>query len=179
MSYISLRNQLLVVILSMTLASCATNSQSRWVTIGIAAPIGAGVGALSAPRKEKPEFHALTWGALFAAGAAIFGNYYYNDDKEIERLRSELDLLKNPQLEILTQGEGYFKDPITGNKSENLVKWKIYKIDKWVSDGKNTKYHQDLMATTEKVEAKKEGYKIPLKNPPIKNNKNEKGGEND
>ena len=146
-----------IIFITVFIVGCATNSQSRWAVMGIAAPIGAGVGALSVPEDEKPEFHALTWGAIFVAAAAIAGGYYYNDDKEIERLRGENErlrvLTKSPKFEFITEGQGYFKE--TFSKGEKKpVKWKVYKMDRWIPDGEDRKYHQDMMI--ERVERRKE-----------------------
>ena len=122
--------------------SCATNSQSRWAAMGLAAPFGAGVGALTAPEDEKSEFHALAWGSTFVAIAAILGGYYYNDDEDLGKLRTEVEMLKAIKFDLIDEGVGY-SNPLKKNK--NSVKWKIYKIDQWVPGGKNIKYHRDLM----------------------------------
>ena len=155
MSHILLNKKLFIIALSMTLVSCATNSQSRLAVMGIAAPMGAGIGALSAPKKERPEFHALTWGAVALASAAFFGHYYFNDDKEINRLRSEIKYLKEPKLEMVTKSKGYFKNP--PSKGKEVIRWKVYKIDQWISVGEDIKYHRDLMIKREKAPAKNEG----------------------
>ncbi len=146
------------LILSLSNLSCATRSQSRWMAMGAAAPVGAAVGALSSPGNEKPEFHAFAWSSFFVAVAAIIGGYYYNDDEELQqmnqrlgdlnhevkKLNSEVIRLKHPpKFELITEGKGYFKYP--HKKDKNLVKWKVYKVDKWIPDGEDTKYHQDLM----------------------------------
>ena len=140
---------LLFLAFSIFLSSCATSSQSRWASMGLAAPVGILVGALSAPENEKPTYHAFAWGSAFVAGAAIFGNYYYSDDKEMGSLREELMRLKSPpRFELLTEGEGYFNDPL--KNTETPVSWKVYKIDKWIPSGEGIKYHQDMMIKREK-----------------------------
>ena len=141
-----------IIVLSSILTACATNRKSKWLMVGVAAPVGAGVGALSAPHDEKTEFHAITWAGIFFAAATILGDYYYNDDKELANLRSKIKSFENPKFELITEGTGSFKDPLTKNSSP--VNWKVYKIDKWVSDGEDTKYHQDLMIKKEKGKAK-------------------------
>ena len=139
---------LLICFFSLSIVSCATNSKSRWAAVGIAAPLGAGVGALSAPEREKPEFHAFTWGSAFVAMAALLAGYYYSDDQELEKLRKEVEALRNPKLELITEGEGYLKGSLKNEKEP--VKWKVYKIDRWTPDGEDVMYHQDLMIKKEK-----------------------------
>lgn len=137
-----------LILIPVFLTSCATHSQSRWAVMAVAAPVGAGLGALSSPENEKPIFHAFAWGSAFVAAAAIIGNYYYNDDPEIKKLRQELIKLKSiPKFELITEGKGYFNDPLKG--VEIPVKWRVYKVDKWISGGEGVKYHQDLMIKRE------------------------------
>lgn len=127
------------------LTGCATNQKSRWMLMGAALPIGAGVGAATAPSDERPEFHALTWGATLVALSALFGNYYFSNEKELKKLRQENLSLKNkPKFKLITKGKGVFKSPFS-KKGEKEVQWKVYKIDQWISDGENRKIHQDLM----------------------------------
>ncbi len=145
-----------MVFLSFMTMGCATNlkyqqmtnSQYRWATMGIAAPIGAGVGALSAPDREKKAYHALAWASAFVAASAIFGNYHYSDDKEIEKLRKQVKDYENSlRPHLLNEGSGYLKHPSLDKTKP--VKWKVYKIDKWVQENEATKYHQDLMLKLE------------------------------
>ncbi len=131
---------------------CATNSKSRWAAMGLAMPIGAGVGLATTPVNEKPEFHALTWGSAFIAATALFGNYYFNDDEELKKLRLENTTLKSKsEFQLITEGKGFFKTPFEKKRTKK-VKWKVYKMDKWISDGENRKFHQDMMI--EKINTK-------------------------
>ena len=146
-----------IVIISLALASCATNSKSRWAAMGIAAPIGASMGALSAPPRERAELHALAWGSAFVALASVIGEYHFGDDEELEKLRKKVKDFENTfQPKLLNEGSGYLNHPSLDNTKP--FKWKIYKIDKWVGD-ETIKYHQDLMLKvepTEKLEKKNE-----------------------
>ena len=134
----------LIVILVVCVAqvNCATNSKTRWALMGASAPIGGAVGYASAPDNEKKEAHALLWASIFALGAAIVGNYFYSDDDKLKELQAENDKLKDiPKFEVISEGEGRFVSP---NHKEQNAKYKIKKIDVWVNDGPDTKYHQDL-----------------------------------
>ena len=146
------KTQLIVLGLScLILMSCATNSKSRWLTIGVAAPIGAGVGALSAPPTEKPEMHAFAWSSVFVAIAAIIGNYHFSDDEELKNLRTQVRNFEKASLpKLIDKGQGYLKHPFLGETK--LKNWKLYKIDKWVEEDENTRIHQDLMFKVAPIE---------------------------
>lgn len=141
MSFIKLT---LIIVMCSHFIGCATNSKTKWAMMGIAAPFGAGIGASTAPKDEKPEFHAFAWGAAFTAVAAIVGGYYFNDDDELARLKKENEAYKNmPKFELIKEGEGYLKKSL--KKGEKPVKWKVYKTDQWVPDGEERQFHRDMM----------------------------------
>ncbi len=141
-----MKNSFKIVIVSCFLTSaCATNTKSRWTLMGVAAPVGGVVGYSTAPDDEKPAAHAFLWSAAFTAVAAIIGNYYFSDSKEIETLRAENNALKSvPKFEVITEGKGQFTVPGDSPNAKKSGVYKIKKIDLWVDDGPNTKIHQDL-----------------------------------
>lgn len=135
----------LLPLLTSLFTGCATHSQSRLLAIGVSAPLGATIGGVTAPEDEKPEFHALTWGSVFMAATAVLANFYFSGDEELAKLRQEnFDLKNKPDFQLITEGEGYFQKTFT-DKGKTPVKWRVYKIDRWISDGENKKYHQDMM----------------------------------
>lgn len=136
---------MLILTLIAATVGCATNSKSRWLLIGAAAPVGGAVGYATAPKDEKKEAHALLWSALFGLGAAVVGNYVYNDDARVKQLESENEQLKNiPKFELISEKEAYFTEGgSNGEKKKYKVKTK--KIDVWLDDGPNKKYHQDMV----------------------------------
>ena len=122
-----------------------------------AAPIGAGIGASTSPDEIKETYHAFYWSAAFVAAAAIIGNYFFSDKKDIDKLKKENEWLRsNPKLELINEGTGEFKTPF-GNKGKGNARWKLYKTNKWIDAGPNVKYHQDLKI--EKVVPQKSGDK--------------------
>ena len=151
-----MKGKLLIYICTLSIfGGCATGQKSRLMLMGAALPIGAGVGAATAPSDERPDFHALTWGATFVALSALFGNYYFSNEEELKKLRQENSFLKNkPKFKLITKGKGVFKTPFS-QKGQKEVQWKVYKIDQWIPDGENRKIHQDLII--EKIPQKDHG----------------------
>ena len=134
------RIALLILIISFT-SACATNSKTRWALMGAAVPVGGAFGYSTAPDDEKPAAHAFLWSAVFVSIAAIVGNYFYSDDKELEVLRAEKN---KPNFELVSEKEGKFYVP-TGRLGEySKGKYKVKKIDQWIDEGPNAKVHQDM-----------------------------------
>lgn len=134
------RIALLILIISFT-SACATNSKTRWALMGAAVPVGGAIGYSTAPDDEKPAAHAFLWSAVFVSIAAIAGNYFYSDDKELEALRAEKN---KPNFELVSEKEGKFYVP-TGKLGEySKGKYKVKKIDQWIDEGPNAKVHQDM-----------------------------------
>lgn len=134
-------NYFLIALLSLTmLLGCSTSSKKRNAISGVAFIGGTLVGGASAPPDEKKEMHAIYWGSLVGLSAALISNLYINDDKELESVRDENERLKK-ELEMMSQGPtSLLKETTTsGGKS----KIKLYKVDQWVNEGPNKKYHRD------------------------------------
>lgn len=114
---------------------------------------GLAIGAAVAPAEERRELHALYWSGLLGVVAAIAGEFYFSDEREMEqvrlendKLRAEMELMRNANTVLLKQGQGYFK----GSSGEEYfqggkAKWRLYQIDRWHRDGPNRLYHQDRM----------------------------------
>ncbi len=131
---------------------CATNSKTRWAMMAGAAPIGAGVGYASAPSGEKESAHAGLWAAVFALGAAIIGNYFFSDEKELKAKRKEVSDLKqevfdlnNPPAFVPEPGSdlGRFVYP-EGATSKDEAKYKIIKKTDWLKIN-NRKYRYNMI----------------------------------
>lgn len=110
--------------------------------MGVAAPAGAVVGASTAPGNERKENHAIYWSAIFGAIAAVAGNYFYSDNKEIEALRKENKELKDPVLTFLGEGSDNF-NKFDKSSPKEKVKWHRKKIDQWVKESPTKMFHKD------------------------------------
>ncbi len=140
---------------------CATTNRTK--TLLLMAGLGAasaGVGYSVAPRDERPEMHALYWGAAGAAVAGVAGLFLFDEQKrseELERqatvMRKELDAFRDegstashgPQL--LYETNAPFGRDIPG-EYQGLVRpgrWSVYKLNQWVAQGEGTLVHHDRM----------------------------------
>ena len=135
------------------LTACSTPTKKRNSLIAEAAGLGAVIGAATAPEDERQDVHAAYWAAILGVGAAIAGNYLYNDEienetlrKENQKLKADLDLFQTGQKVLLDQGNGKFKNP-EGNTELNGQKahWKVYQVDRWSREGAHQLNHQDKM----------------------------------
>ncbi|MBX2993490.1 MAG: hypothetical protein KF681_01660 [Bdellovibrionaceae bacterium] len=135
------------------LSACATNNQKRLTLAAASFAGGTAIGAASAPADERKELHAVYWGALLGLGAAVAGNYLFNDEtelamlnKENQRLKAELDLIQTGNKILVDQGKGKFKNPVGETELQGKkAHWKIYQLDRWTKEGPNRLYHQDKM----------------------------------
>lgn len=111
--------------------------------------VGAAIGAGTAPADERAELHALYWGGIVGVVTAIAANYYFNDERDLdmarlenEKMKAQLDFFQNGTATLLKETKGaadrkYFQS--------GKAKIKLYKIDQWVDEGPNRKYHRDQM----------------------------------
>lgn len=140
-------------LLAALLPACATNNQKRLALAGTSFAVGTAIGAASAPADERKELHAVYWGALMGLGAAIAGNYLFNDEtdlailsRENQKLKAELDLIQTGTKILVDQGKGKFKNPVGETDFQGKkAHWKIYQLDRWSKEGPNRLYHQDKM----------------------------------
>lgn len=141
------------IVLTFSVANCATNQGKRWTTTGAAVVAGVGLGAANAPAGERKELHAVFWGSLLGLTASLISQEIFSDQKEIDRLsqenekqRLQLDLIQNANTVLLREGKGYFKSQ-SGEEffTSGKAKWRLYQIDKWVKNGPNQLIHQDKM----------------------------------
>lgn len=146
-------SQLILLLLCVSLCSCATPSKSRLATTVGSFALGLGVGSASAPKDERNDLHAIYWGGIFGVTAAIAANYYFNEEDSLkvsqlenEKLKAELELIQNANKVLLKEGQGYFKNAAGEEYFQSgKAKWRIYQIDKWSKDGPNRLYHQDRL----------------------------------
>lgn len=131
------------------LSSCASNHKSRLAAAGVGVGAGALLGAATAPEGERAELHALYWGGIIGVTAAIAANYYFNDERDLEVMRLENEKLK-AQLDFFQSGTATLLKETTGPADKKFfqqgkARIKLYKIDQWVDEGPNKKYHRDQM----------------------------------
>jgi hypothetical protein len=152
---------LAILSLVVTASGCATTNRTKTLLLmtGVGA-VAAGVGYSVAPRDERPEMHALYWGAAGAAVAGVAGLFLFDEQKrseELERqatvMKKELDAFRDegstashgPQL--LYETNAPFGRDIPG-EYQGLVRpgrWSVYKLNQWVAQGEGTLVHHDRM----------------------------------
>ena len=112
-----MKNLVVLALFSFTISGCATNSQNRWALMSVSVPVGATIGFTTTPEHIKESYNTLYFSAIFGLAAAIVGNIYFNDKKDIEELEEEIRWLKaNPQMKFVQEGEGIFESPFDKNK---------------------------------------------------------------
>lgn len=130
----------LLILTVVQLTGCATNKHKRWAITGTSVAAGLIGGTAAAPSGERTEMHAVYWGAIAGLIAALVTQEIYSDTDEVKFLQSENLRLKS-EIKLFQEGPTtLLKD--TKNKSNHI---KLYKIDQWVDDGPNRKYHRDQM----------------------------------
>ncbi|MNK07438.1 hypothetical protein D3C87_253520 [compost metagenome] len=139
----------LCFILCLSLGACATNQKSRLAATAVGVAAGAAIGAATAPGDERPELHALYWGGIVGVITAVAANYYFNDERDMsvmklenEKLKSQLDFFQNGTATLLKETKGSADKRFFQSGKANI---RLYKIDQWVDDGPNKKYHRDQM----------------------------------
>ena len=93
--------------------------------------------------------HALYWGGIIGVISAIAANYYWDDNKDMAVMKLENDKLKS-QLDFFQSGTATLLKETTGPADKKYfdngkARIKLYKIDQWVDEGPNKKYHRDQM----------------------------------
>lgn len=144
-----MKSTCLLLVICFFLSACATNQKSRLAATGIGIGVGAAIGAGTAPDDERPELHALYWGGIVGVVTAVAANYYFNDEKDMEVMRLENEKMK-AQLDFFQNGPATLLKETTGKADKKYfqsgkAKIKLYKIDQWVDEGPNKKYHRDQM----------------------------------
>lgn len=150
-----------IVSLLVGAGGCATTNRTKALLLmsGVGAA-AAGVGYSIAPRDEKPEMHALCWGAAGAAVAGVVGLFIFDEQKrseELERqavvMRKELDAFRDEgggashEPRLLYETNAPFGREIPG-EYQSLVRpgrWSVYKLNQWVAQGEGTLVHHDRM----------------------------------
>lgn len=142
-----------IPLLCLVLAACSSPRKSRIALTSGATVAGLAIGAGIAPADERRELHALYWAGLLGVGAAVAGEFFFSDESEMERIRlendklkAEMELMKNANTVLLKQGQGYFKGAAGEEYFQSgKAKWRLYQIDRWQREGPNRLYHQDRM----------------------------------
>jgi hypothetical protein len=106
------------------------------------------IGAISAPKDEKPEMHGLLWGSV-CSSASMLGAELLDTKRKSKYQKSKLlNLRSEDSIEelkiknsILNSQEYSRLDIETKNKLNG--KWSIYKTDNWFMEGEKLK-HENL-----------------------------------
>ncbi len=132
-----------------SLSACATNQKSRLATTLAGVGVGAVIGATTAPADERAELHAMYWGGIVGVVAAVAANFYFNDKNDMDMVKLENEKMK-AQLDFFQSGTATLLKETKGAADKKYfqsgkAKIKLYKIDQWVDEGPNKKYHRDQM----------------------------------
>ncbi len=140
---------ILVFILGLSLAGCASWEKSTLAYMGGAMAGGLVIGAAQAPDGDDKAMHGLLWGSLAAAtvGAALVYSRDENEtirEREIE-IKSLKDQLSASKLR-LNGGDSQFLERELPGELQGLIepgKWSLYEIDEWKQTKKGEYVHQD------------------------------------
>lgn len=141
--------RLILLAAALFLSACSTQQKSRLATTGVGIGVGAIAGAATAPKDERPELHAMYWGGIIGVATAIAANYYFQEERDLEVLRLENEKMK-AQLDFFQNGPATLLKETKGPADKKYfqsgkARIKLYKIDQWVDEGPNKKYHRDQM----------------------------------
>lgn len=144
-----MKSQILLLGACFFISACATNQKSRLAATAIGIGVGAGIGAATAPEDERRELHAMYWGGIIGVVTAVAANYYFNDEKDLDVMKLENEKMK-AQLDFFQNGPATLLKDTTGTADKKYfqkgkARIKLYKIDQWVDEGPNKKYHRDQM----------------------------------
>lgn len=144
-----MKKSVLLLSVCFLFSACATNQKSRMATTLAGVGVGAIIGGATAPEDERKELHSLYWGGIIGVASAVVANYYFNDEKDIDVLKLENEKMK-AQLDFFQNGPATLLKETKGNADRKYfqsgkAKIKLYKIDQWVDEGPNKKYHRDQM----------------------------------
>ncbi|QDK46207.1 hypothetical protein DOM22_14060 [Bdellovibrio sp. ZAP7] len=144
-----MKKSILLLCVCSLLSACATNQKSRLATTLAGVGVGAVIGASTAPEDERAELHAMYWGGIVGVVAAVAANFYFNDKTDMDMVRLENEKMK-AQLDFFQSGTATLLKETKGAADKKYfqsgkAKIKLYKIDQWVDEGPNKKYHRDQM----------------------------------
>lgn len=136
-----------ILIFVLASLSCATNRKSSLALISSSAATGAIAGTVTAPEDENPGMHGVFWASALAAVAGVASYYIFDSEKELEETRNmnielaqKLDRTIRGETPPSTAGTASFAEKDFPKEFRKLVipgQFRVYKIDKWVPEGKN------------------------------------------
>lgn len=141
------------VVIAFFLSGCATPQKSRLAATAAGFAVGLGIGAATAPADERTDLHAMYWGGLLGIASAVAAEFYFSENREAEKiqlenekLNAQMDLIRNANMVLLKQGQGYFKSSAGEEYFQGgKAKWRLYQVDRWNKDGPNRLFHEDRM----------------------------------
>ena len=129
-------------------ASCAHTTKEKVFQNML---IAGATGVLIGQQKENYKTtHSIMYGGVAAAVAGAVTLYMNDPDKESEKLREEIRVLKTqmdqigePWLATKTPATFGAKVPDKYRSMINPGEWRVYEINQWIEDGENRLIHQD------------------------------------
>lgn len=106
--------------------------------------------ALGQQKEDYKTTYSTMYGGVAAAIAGAVTLYMNDPDKESQKLREEMRVLKTqmdqigePQLATQTPATFGAKVPEKYKSMINPGEWRIYDLNQWIEDGENRLIHQD------------------------------------
>lgn len=142
--------RLLFIVSICLLTGCASTNRGK--TLQTMAAVGIAGALYGASRPEAKTQNAALYAGIAAAGAGVFGLYYWDSERETERIRLEAQSAMD-EIERLRAPKRLVESPATfgakiPEKYRSLIQpgaWRVSEIDQWVEDGENRLIHQDLI----------------------------------
>ena len=138
----------LIVLSFSAAAGCAhTTKEKVFQNMIIAGVTGAIIGQ---QKEDYKTTHSIMYGGVAAAVAGTVTLYINDPDKESEKLREEIRVLRTqmdqigePRLATQTPATFGAKVPDRYRSMINPGEWRVYEINQWIEDGENRLIHQD------------------------------------
>lgn len=140
--------QVFVLVPLLLSAGCAhTPKEKVFQNMLIAGATGV---VLGQQKEDYKTTYSTMYGGVAAAVAGAVTLYLNDPDKESEKLREEIRVLKTqmdqigePRLATQTPATFGAKVPSKYRSMINPGEWRVYEINQWVEDGENRLLHQD------------------------------------
>lgn len=140
-------NKFILIPLVTAIGGCTSIKEKVLRDMTVAAVVGYAIGQTQ--QKEK-DANSIMYAGVLATATAVAGLHFYDPDKQIETLKSDVTSLRKkldqefePELENQMPGTLAGKIPKNYRALIQPGAWKVYAINQWIEDGDNRIIHQD------------------------------------
>ncbi|MBS1972657.1 MAG: hypothetical protein JSU04_20280 [Bdellovibrionales bacterium] len=136
-----------ILIIALTTGCAHTTKERVFQNMLIAGATGV---VLGQQKEDYKTTYSTMYGGMAAAVAGAITLYLNDPDKEAEKLREEIRVMKT-QLDQIGEPRLATQTPATfgakvPNKYKSMInpgEWRVYEINQWIEDGDNRLIHQD------------------------------------